>query len=78
MTKYEYYECGVIVYVAYFWVNSAGCSGEFHVVFKHFENLENFILNILTEKLPSPWLVGSFFPENLVKPLEQHSGNSHN
>ena len=24
---------------------SAGCSGEFHVVFKHFQNLENLILN---------------------------------
>ena len=47
MTKYEYYECGVFVSVAYFWVNSAGCSGEFHVVFKYFENLENFIWTFL-------------------------------
>ena len=35
--------------VAYFWVNSAGCSGEFNV-FKHFGNLENLILNILKLK----------------------------
>ena len=41
------YEYGVFVSVAYFWVNSAGCSGEFYVVFKHFQNLENLILNIL-------------------------------
>ena len=31
--------------------DSTGCSGQFHVVFKHFENLENLILNILKEKL---------------------------
>ena len=29
--------------VAYCWLNSAGYSVEFHVVFKFFENLENFI-----------------------------------
>ena len=34
-----------------FKVNSTGCPGEFHVVFKHFQNLENLILNILKEKL---------------------------
>ena len=40
--------------VAYFWVNSAGSSGEFHVVFKHFENLENLILKILNAKWHIP------------------------
>ena len=37
------------------------CSGEFRVVFKHFQNLENLILNILKEKLYISCLVGSFF-----------------
>ena len=50
-TKWEYQECGVFVSVSYFWVNSTGCSDEFHDVFKHFQNLENVILNILKEKL---------------------------
>ena len=59
--KKEYNECGVSVFVAYFLVNSAGCSGELHVVFKHFENLESRILNILKKKLQISWLVGSFF-----------------
>ena len=45
-TKYHY-ECGVFVSVAYFLVNSTGCSGKFHVVFKHFQSLENLLLNIL-------------------------------
>ena len=54
MTKLEYYEFGVFVSVANFWVNSAGCSGEFHVAFKHFENPENLIFNILKEKLHIP------------------------
>ena len=44
-------ECGGFVSVAYFTVNSAGYSDEFHVAFKHSENLENLILNILKEKL---------------------------
>ena len=35
-------ESGVVVYVA----NSAGCSGKFHVVFKHFKDLKNRIKNI--------------------------------
>ena len=48
------------VSAAYFWVNWAGWSREFHVVFKHFENLENLILNILKQKLRIPWFV-SFF-----------------
>ena len=63
MTKKEYYEFGVLVsvVVAYFWVNSTGCSDEFHVFFKHFENLKNLILKILKEELHIPWLVGSFF-----------------
>ena len=63
MTKKEYYECGVLVsvVVAYFWVNSAGCSDKFHVVFKHFENIKNLILKILKDELHIPWLVGSLF-----------------
>ena len=44
----------VLLSVAYFLVNSAGCAVEFHVVFKHFANLENFILNILKKKLHIP------------------------
>ena len=28
-------------------INSTGCSGEFYVVFKHFEKLESLIWNIL-------------------------------
>ena len=47
--------------VPYFQVNSTGCSGEFRVVFKHFQNLENHILNILKEKLYFSYLVGPFF-----------------
>ena len=35
-------------------IDSAGCSGEFHVAFKEFENLENFIWNILKKKLRIP------------------------
>ena len=56
----KYYECGVFASVAYFYINSAGCSGEFCVVFKHFQNLENLILNILKKKLHISCLVGSF------------------
>ena len=61
MTKWEYHECGAFVSVVYFWVISTGCSGEFHVVFKHFQNVENLILKILKEKLHVSCLVGSFF-----------------
>ena len=32
--------------VAYFGVNSTGCSGEFLIVFKPFQNLQNLVLNI--------------------------------
>ena len=52
--KIRIYECGVFVPVAYFLVNSPGCSHEFHVAFKHFENLENLIWNILKKKLHVP------------------------
>ena len=54
--------------VAYFWVNSAGCSGEFNV-FKHFGNLENLILNILKLKKKNAYLLtcGLFVSENHVK-----------
>ena len=48
------------VSLAYFWVDSAGCSGEFHVVSKHFKNLEKLIWNILKKKLRIPWLKGFF------------------
>ena len=56
MTKKEDYEFGVLVsvVVAYLCVNSAGCSDEFHVFFKHFENLKNLILKILKEELHIP------------------------
>ena len=42
---------GFFVTIAFLWVNSTCSSGEFQVVFKHFQNLENLILNILKEKL---------------------------
>ena len=42
-------------------IDSAGCSGQFHVVFKHFENLENLILNILKEKLQSATISKAMF-----------------
>ena len=47
-------KCAVAVSAAYL----TGCSGEFHVVSKHFTNLLNLILNILNEKF---YPVGSFF-----------------
>ena len=61
MTRQEYYYCSVFASVVYFRVNSAGFSGEYHVVFKHFQSLENLILNILEEKLHISCLVASFF-----------------
>ena len=33
----EYNECGVVVSIFNFWVNSADCCSEFHVAFEHFE-----------------------------------------
>ena len=50
--------------IANFLVSSTGCCGEFHVVFKHFEDLKNLVLNILKEKfrkLMISCLVGSFY-----------------
>ena len=49
----------LIIPVANFWVNSTSCPGEFHVVFQHFQDVKNVMLNILKEKL-SPSCVGSF------------------
>ena len=69
--------CFLLLSVAYFWVNSIGCSVEFHVVFKHFQNLENFILNILKERLHISCLVVSFLLKNGMNLLEYHSANSH-
>ena len=43
----KYHECGAIFPVPKFSVNSTTYLGEFRVVFKHFENLKNLILNIL-------------------------------
>ena len=40
MIKWEYREFGVALSFVYFWVNSTGCSGEFHVAFKHFAKSE--------------------------------------
>ena len=42
----------------------------FMLFFKHFENLENPIWNILKKKLHITWLRSSFFPEKRVKFLE--------
>ena len=58
----------------FFRVNSTDCSGEFRAVYKHFQNLENQILNILKEKLRLSYLVDSFRiaqckQPRLVKPL---------
>ena len=55
MIKQEYHDCGDFVTAT--WVNSTGCSGEFHVVFKHFQNLENLILK---EKLHISCLVSLY------------------
>ena len=60
MAKQEYNECGVLVAVAYFWVSLAGCSSEFRFVFKYFQNLGNYILNILKEKLNISCFIVSF------------------
>ena len=56
--------------IAYFWVNSAGFSGEFDVVFRYFQNLENLILNIFRGKIAYPLACGLYFPEIRVKLLE--------
>ena len=48
---------------------STDSSGEFYFVFKHFQGLENLILNILKEK------TAYLLTYNL---LEQYSANSHN
>ena len=55
-----------VAFVAYFWVNSIGCSGEFHVVFKHFQNFRNLILNILKKK----WLHLALWPLFSLKPCK--------
>ena len=62
------------LFLFFFRVNSTGCSGEFRAVYKHFQNLENQILNILKEKLRLSYLVDSFRiaqckQPRLVKPL---------
>ena len=49
------------------YINSPGCSGEFHVVFKHFGNLENLIRNILKKKLHMPWLKNVTSPWKVCK-----------
>ena len=64
--KFKYYERDLFVSVAYFWVISTGSSGEFHVVFKHFENLENLIWNILMKELHILWLKVSFFLKGVL------------
>ena len=38
----------------FFCVNSAGCSGEFHRVSKHFQNIENLIFKNFEEKIAYP------------------------
>ena len=58
VTTQEYHECGVVVFLTYFCVNSTCCSGQFHVNSKHFKKLKNLALNILKEKK----LHGLFFP----------------
>ena len=46
-----------------------GCSGKFHVVFKHLQYLENLILTILKEILNISCLASSFFFLKLYKAL---------
>ena len=58
-----------------FWVNSTGCSGEFRVVFKYFQNLENLISNILKEKLHISCLVSTFFLKGALSSLRRFFGN---
>ena len=53
-----HHECGIFVSAAYFFlVNVTGCSSEFHVTFKHFQNLEKRTLKVLKEKLHISCLV---------------------
>ena len=63
MITQKYHDCEDAISVAKFWVNSIACSGEFHGVFEHFEDLRNPILNILKEKLTVTYLVASSYLE---------------
>ena len=65
MLTYEYHKCGAVFPSANFWVNTWGCSDEFHVAFDYFEDLKKFILNILKEKLVISCLVCSFYPKTV-------------
>ena len=38
VTSKQCHECGAAVSAANLWVNSTGCSGQFHVVFEHFNS----------------------------------------
>ena len=50
-----YHKCGAVFSVANFWVNSAGCSGEFYVIFKLLSDVKNLILNNLKDKSFACW-----------------------
>ena len=36
-----------------------GCSSEFHAGFEHFDDLKNFILNVLKEKSFASWALAT-------------------
>ena len=55
-------KCGVFVFATCLLVNSARCSGEFYVVWKHFQNLENLIFEIFEGKIAYLLPCGPFFP----------------
>ena len=77
VTTKEYHRCSDTVSVANFWANSTGCPGEFHVAFKHFQNLKNLMMNILIEKLTFYCPVGYFFSWSLLKLLKWHNAHSY-
>ena len=58
------------VVLLFVFLNSTGYPGKFYVVCKHFQDLKNLMLNILKEKLTSPWLVCSFFIKTHITLLE--------
>ena len=51
----------IVASIATFLVNSIGCSGEFDVFLKCFQDLKNLISKILKEKLTIACLVVPFF-----------------
>ena len=71
--------CLWVFSVAYFWVNSTGCSGEFLIVFKHFQNLQNLVLNIWRKNCISLalWALVSLKPY-IKKTIKKQTGSAWN